>query len=172
MDQGTISREAMRLGLKVAALLLAYTALGSTGLYQFTSLETEGLNTLIVVVGSIYAVILAFVIFVIWGQFTDVENCVIRECSSLADVVRFSAFLPAEFAAAVRKRVAAYAQHVIKSEWHVLGEGREDKRAEDLFSELITVIMREAQAGTDTPTDKAMYFPNRGDGPQSCRAPG
>ena len=67
----------------------------STGLYDFTRLEIEGLNTLILLVGSIYAVTFAFAIFVIWGQFNDVENLVMRECHSLSDLLRFSRYLNA-----------------------------------------------------------------------------
>jgi hypothetical protein len=59
-------------------LLLAtmgvYALLRGTGLYAFTEHEREGLNTLILLIGSIYAVMFAFVIFVIWGQFTDVQT--------------------------------------------------------------------------------------------------
>ena len=63
MNQTAVTRELVRLGLGLFALLIVYSILRTTGLYQLTGHETEGLNTLILLVGSIYAVILAFAIF-------------------------------------------------------------------------------------------------------------
>jgi hypothetical protein len=134
-------RAAARIGICILALLTAYVILRSTGFHQFTSGEYEGLNTLILLVGSIYAVILAFAIFVIWGQFTEVENCVMRECNSLRDLVRFSEIVGGEMGRSVRKAVAAYAQHVVRFEWEALGDGHVDKRAEQLHSDLIQTVI-------------------------------
>jgi hypothetical protein len=148
MNRNTLSRETLRLLIQIFLLLLAYSLVRRTGLHQFTGHETEGLNTLIVVVGSIYAVILAFAIFVIWGQFTDVENCVMRECNTLADLVRFGAYVPAEFSRSIHRAVADYAQHVLKHEWRALSEARRDKRADEIFSELMTVVIAGAQSAS------------------------
>src|SRR5260370_31339047 len=92
----------------LVAALAMYGILRQAGFYNFTAREIEGLNVLIQLVGDIYAVLLAFAIFVIWGQFTEVENCVIRECDSLANLLRFIAYLNADDRAAVRKAIAAY----------------------------------------------------------------
>jgi len=148
MDLNTISREAARLGLQLIALLVAYGLAASTGLHQFTAPETEGMNTLIVMVGSVYAVILAFVIYVIWGQFTEVENCVMRECNSLGDLLRFSDFVPADFGRSIRKDVEVYAQQVFKHEWQALGDGRKDKRADELFAQLMETVITGAQSAS------------------------
>ena len=66
----------MPLGALVVALAL-YGCLRWAGFYGFATRDAEGLATLAQILGDIYAVLLAFTIFVIWGQFTDVENCVI-----------------------------------------------------------------------------------------------
>ena len=159
MDRNAISREALRLALQLAAVLAAYAIIGAAGLHQFTSNETEAMNTLIVMVGSIYAVILAFAIFVIWGQFTEVENCVMRECNSLGDLLRFSEFVSADFGRSIRKGVGAYAQQVLKHEWKALGSGRRDKRAEELFSELMTTVITGAQSlSTELAVESPMHL--------------
>jgi hypothetical protein len=141
MNQTAVTREMLRLGALLFALLLVYSILRTTGLYQLTGHETEGLNTLILLIGSIYAVILAFAIFVIWGQFTEVENCVMRECNSLNDLLRYSEYVTAELGREIRKAIESYAQWVVKHEWQALGQGRRDKRADDLFSELVTTVI-------------------------------
>jgi hypothetical protein len=146
MNQTAINREILRFGVLVIALLLVYAMLRTTGLYELTGRETEGLNTLILLIGSIYAVILAFAIFVIWGQFVDVENSVMRETNSLSELLRFSEYVPSELARDIQKAVEEYAHRVVKYEWHALGEGRRDPRAEELFSELITAVIARDQS--------------------------
>ena len=56
MNLKAINREMLRFGILLFALLLVYGILRTTQLYELTGHETEGLNTLILLVGSIYAV--------------------------------------------------------------------------------------------------------------------
>ncbi len=131
---------------QLAAAILIYWQLHSTLLYEFTAREMEGLNTLILLLGSIYAVMFAFVIFVIWGQFTDVENFVMRECNSLKDVLRFSDYLNAEARQTIRRAVSDYVNRVLKFEWHALAERRRDRQTEAAFSELMNAVVRTVPA--------------------------
>jgi hypothetical protein len=124
----------------LAAALLAYAGLRQAGFYDFTAGEAEGLNVLIQLIGGIYAVLLAFTIFVIWGQFNDVENCVIRECNVLTDLLRFSNYLNVEAASTIRKAMAAYTHHVLKYEWQALGDGKRDRQAEELFNHFMNAV--------------------------------
>jgi hypothetical protein len=89
----------LRLAVELALAGLAYGYLRSLGLYGFTAPEANGLAALMLLLGSIYAVMFAFVIFVIWDQFTDVENIAMRECNSL-DISRASANISARMRAA------------------------------------------------------------------------
>jgi hypothetical protein len=125
-----------------------------TSLYEFTARETEGLNTLILLMGSIYAVMFAFVIFVIWGQFTDVENLVMRECSSLKDLCRFSDYMSADARQSIRRAVADYANRALKFEWHALGERRKDRQTEAAFSDLVNAVVRASPANA---TEEAVH---------------
>jgi hypothetical protein len=131
--------------LRLFGLLLvaaaAYWALRQTSLYEFTAHERDGLGTLILLIGNIYAVMFAFVIFVIWGQFTEVENFVMRECNSLNELLRFSEHLNADSDRLVRRAVDDYAHRVAKSEWQALAERRRDRQTEKSFSELITAVV-------------------------------
>jgi hypothetical protein len=122
--------------------ILAYLLLRQTGVHTFTAGEAEGLATLILLIGSIYAVMFAFVIFVIWGQFTDVENFAMRECNSLKDLLRFSHYLHADSHRAVRRAVSEYAQRVARSEWAALGERRKDLQTENTFAALMNAVIR------------------------------
>jgi hypothetical protein len=129
---------------KLAAALVLYAFLRQVGFYNFTAHEAEGLGVLIQLVGDIYAVLLAFMIFVIWGQFTDVENCVIRECDSVDDLLRFSAYLNADDAATLRRAVTAYTRQVLNVEWLTLGDGQKDDQAEKLFLRVVNSVIEAA----------------------------
>ncbi len=127
--------------LWLAAALVVCSGLRQAGLYNFTAREMEGLNTLIQLIGDIYAVLLAFTIFVIWGKFTDVENCVIRECNALDDLLRFTNYLDGEARAEIRRAVANYTNAVLRYEWPALGDGRKDKQAEEMFLHFMNAVV-------------------------------
>jgi len=139
----------------LAAALLAYAGLRQAGFYNFTAGEAEGLNVLIQLIGGIYAVLLAFTIFVIWGQFNDVENCVIRECNVLSDLLRFSNYLNVEAASTIRKAMAAYARHVLKYEWEALGDGKKDRQAEEFFNHFMNAV---AQSIPENEAEQALHL--------------
>jgi hypothetical protein len=130
--------------LALTVALALYGGLRWVGFYELAGRDAEGLATLAQILGDIYAVLLAFTIFVIWGQFTEVENCVIRECNSLDELLRFSRYLHADDAANIRRAVKAYRGQVLDHEWPALGDGRRDKRTEELFVQLINVIVETA----------------------------
>ena len=134
----------LKLAARLAAALLLYAFLRNAGFYNFTAREAEGLSVLIQLVGDIYAVLLAFTIFVIWGQFTEVENCVIRECNSLDDVLRFSGYLNPDAHAGIRRAIGFYANHVLRSEWPALGDGRTDSQADAVFSKFLNSVVEAA----------------------------
>jgi hypothetical protein len=135
------SRTLIKNAGKLAAAFVLYACLRQVGFYNLTAREAEGLGVLIQLVGDIYAVLLAFMIFVIWGQFTDVENCVIRECDSVDDLLRFSAYLNAEAAATIRRAITAYTRQVLNSEWLALGDGQKDDQAEKLFLRVVNSVI-------------------------------
>src|SRR5580704_11974863 len=144
----------LKLAARIAAALLLYAFLRNAGFYNFTAREAEGLSVLIQLVGDIYAVLLAFTIFVIWGQFTEVENCVIRECNSLDDLLRFSAYLNSNAQAGIRRAIGFYANHVLRSEWPALGDGRTDSQADAVFTKFLNSVV---EAVPISDTEKAMH---------------
>jgi hypothetical protein len=137
----------LKLAGRLTLALLVYAFLPNADFYNFTAHEAEGLSMLIQLVGDIYAVLLAFTIFVIWGQFTEVENCVMRECNSLDEVLRFSSYLNSDAHAEIRRAIASYANHVLRSEWPTLGDGRMDNQADTVFSKFLHSVVEAAPHG-------------------------
>jgi hypothetical protein len=103
--------------------------------------EADATAILIPLIGEIYAVLLAFMIFVIWTQFTEVENCVLREANSLNELLRYTAFLSDDHRGPVRRAVSQYVRLVLEQEWVELGNGRKDRQTEEAFSKLVNVVV-------------------------------
>jgi hypothetical protein len=85
MNLALLPRKAVEFAGLALALLAIFVLLRRVGLYTWTRREAEGISVLIQLIGDIYAVLLAFMIFVIWSQFTEVENCVTQEADSLQE---------------------------------------------------------------------------------------
>jgi hypothetical protein len=75
------------------------------------------LGTYLQTVGGIYAVLLAFVVFVVWGQFNDARSFVDREAAALTDLHRTATGLPYESRIAIQAGLSAYAEAVVRDEW-------------------------------------------------------
>ena len=142
MNWQEYSKQIVKFVLFLSAAGVAYWLLHTSNLYEFTARENEGLNVLILLIGNIYAVMFAFVIFVIWGQFTDVDNFIMLECNSLRDVIRFGEYLTPDQSRTIRRAVTEYVQRVLKSEWPALAQRRRDKQSEKLFSELMDTVVQ------------------------------
>jgi hypothetical protein len=146
MGWSAITNQLLGRGVVLAAAVLLYWFLRDTSFSELTARDAEGLGTLIQLVGSIYAVMYAFVIYVIWGQFTEVENFVMRECYSLDHLLRFSHYVNPDYSRAIRRSVAEYSKAVLESEWQALGRGGKDLATENGFTTLLTVVIRTVPA--------------------------
>jgi hypothetical protein len=149
MNWSSLSGQMFRLGTVLAVTACAYCLWHAGVRHEVTAGEAEGLNTLILLMGNIYAVLFAFVIYVIWGQFTDVENFTMRECNSLNELLRFSDHLNPDARRSIRRAVGAYVQDVVRFEWPALGERHRNKSTEQAFSELLDAILRTAPASPE-----------------------
>jgi VIT1/CCC1 family predicted Fe2+/Mn2+ transporter len=144
MNLTTLPGKAAQFAGSMLLVFILYTVLRQAGLHDWTARDAEGLAVLIQLVGDIYAVLLAFMIFVIWTQFTEVENCVVHETDMLRELLRFSAFLNDESRSAIRKATFAYSQKVLNYEWPELGEGRRDNQTAEAFTRLQTAVVAAA----------------------------
>jgi hypothetical protein len=77
----------------------------------------DGLGNYLQTVGAIYAVLLAFVVFVVWGQYNDVRVYIEQEASALVDLHRTASGLPADARAAIQTALADYVEAVLRVEW-------------------------------------------------------
>jgi hypothetical protein len=85
--------------------------------------------------GSVYAVLLAFVVFVVWQQFNDARSYVEREANELVDLFRCARGLPRAPRERIQARLSTYVDGVLEHEWDAMECG--DSSAFDELSSML-----------------------------------
>jgi hypothetical protein len=118
----------LRTTLRLSAVVLVAAALSIFGLalvrqvIDFDSLRasSDSLGTFVQTLGGIYAVLLAFVVIVVWGQFNDARSFIDREANALVDLHRTSSGLPVHSRTVIQKELREYVEEVIAHEWRAM----------------------------------------------------
>src|SRR5215470_10104412 len=79
-----------RCAILIAAACACNLGLTLLGFQRLFLGDTGGLGALLQIIGTLYSVLYAFATYVIWGQFTAVENEILKESGSLKDLLVFS----------------------------------------------------------------------------------
>ena len=132
-------------GLMVVAAVM-YVALRLTGFHNLFRDDAEGLGVLLQIIGTLYSVVYAFAIYVIWGQFAAVENEILNESGALKHLILFSKGLRETIREPIVHAIRGYARTVTEMEWAELSRGREIDRTDKLFAAIISNVI-EAKPG-------------------------
>jgi hypothetical protein len=89
-------------------------------------------------VGGIYAVLLAFVVYVVWGQFNETRGYLDREATALVDLHRTASALPSRSRIAIQSGLRDYVDAVLRDEWPAMGCG--DEATIDRVGELLEQV--------------------------------
>jgi hypothetical protein len=84
--------------------------------------------------GTIYAVLLAFVVFVVWQQHNETRSAVEGEANELSDLYRTIRALPGT--ERVKACIQAYGRIVVDEEWTAMAGGAWSKKAEQTMEEI------------------------------------
>jgi hypothetical protein len=117
-----------------------YAILWFAGFQRLFLNDAEGLATLIQIIGTLYSVLYAFATYVIWGQFTSVENEIVKESGALKDLLLFSSHLKETVREPVVRAVKIYARSVVETEWQALADGQTSEKTDRLFYDVITSV--------------------------------
>jgi hypothetical protein len=79
------------------------------GVQKFLREDAEGIGALFQIIETLYSVLYAFATYVIWGQFTAVENEILKESGSLKDLLVFSRPLPEKTRDPIVRAIKMYA---------------------------------------------------------------
>src|SRR5215510_8542464 len=67
--------------------------------------------------GTIYAVLLAFVVFVVWNQYNETRELVVREANEVLDLFRTAKGFEPHVRQPVQHQLRAYVESVLRREW-------------------------------------------------------
>lgn len=75
-------------------------------------------------VGVLYAVLLAFVVIVVWEKFSDAESDVSREAGAAATIYRLVEGIDGELRPTLRNGLTAYLQSAMTEDWAAMENGK------------------------------------------------
>ncbi|HZP83100.1 MAG TPA: DUF4239 domain-containing protein [Chthonomonadaceae bacterium] len=78
-------------------------------------------------IGVIYAVIMTFMLVVVWEQFEDASRLVEVEANALKNIYHLAGGLPAPARQRLRREAQEYAETVIYKEWPMMARNRADE---------------------------------------------
>ena len=116
--------------LALAGLFLVRCMVPASWLHANNEVAGSYLQTL----GTIYAVLLAFVVFVVWQQHNDTRSAVEKEANELSDFHRILQALPGT--QPVQDCIHAYGRIVVDEEWKDMARGSWSQRAERALEEM------------------------------------
>jgi len=90
-------------------------------------------------IGTLYAVLIAFAIYVVWTQFQDAGANLEHEVNAVADLSRMAAGLPEPQHTMIRNALLDYVHAVIEDEFPAMAEGRESPRTWEAIQKLMDV---------------------------------
>ena len=116
----------------LAPAVVASVAAAVLGLYLVRSLvpgealvETNDVaGNYLQTLGTIYAVLLAFVVIVVWQQFNDARSAVEREANEVLDLFRTASGLAEPARGALRRQLQAYVGAVLETEWDAMARNQ------------------------------------------------
>jgi uncharacterized membrane protein (UPF0136 family) len=119
-------------------------------------LETqhEVAGFIIGVLGAIYAVLLAFVVVVVWNQFEDAKSTVEKEANQLHDLSRIAQGFSNPMQQQMVGGLKLYAQAVVDDEWNTMSEGKASAKAQAAMENLWQIYR---QVEPQTNRENALY---------------
>lgn len=91
--------------------------------------------------GLIYAVIVAFVIFVSWTEYTEAINFSEKEISHLRALYHNSKSFEPDMKMKIRESVVEYVKAVVEDEWPLMSYGKTSEKARVEFTKLWNIYL-------------------------------
>jgi hypothetical protein len=129
------------LGLAIIGCAVALSLAGLLLVRRLVPLEVleshhEVAGVTFQVMGTLYAVLFAFVVIVTWQQFQEVSLAVDLEATTLAALFRDAAEYPEATRIRFQRQLRTYAEIVVADEWEAMGRGKESRRAWEEYNKL------------------------------------
>ncbi|MFP5405949.1 MAG: DUF4239 domain-containing protein, partial [Gammaproteobacteria bacterium] len=121
--------------------VMSVAGAGVVGVRRVVTLETLQKHheigvAIFLQIGVMYAVLLAFVVSVVWSQFNEAAKAVDREAAELTTVFHLARGLPDPIHERIQRRILTYAGTVVNDEWQTMNVLRESAVAHAALDEL------------------------------------
>ena len=153
MQTGLLAVEILGVSILIVVLGL-YLVRRTVGVERLKS-NHEVAGFIIGIVGTIYAVLLAFIVIVEWEKHSQASTIVATEANVLGDLSRMAERLPAEQRKAVLTELVDYSQSVANDEWPMLAKGNSSDKTSTLLNQLWKNYVIEQNP--QTPVEAALY---------------
>jgi len=138
----------------IAVCLVVLTLVRRSATIQHLETHHEVAGFLIGIVGVVYAVLLAFVVIVVWERYNDAARGVTQEANQIGDLWQMAGGFGPELRTEVRASLVAYARAVIDTEFASMRQEEPSREAEAAFVRIWNTY-RTAEPRSDT--EKALY---------------
>jgi hypothetical protein len=147
------------LGVLVVSLSVLLAVLGLTLVQRLvpSALREEHNDVagfIYAVLGVMYAVVLAFVVIVVWEEFGEAKSITHTEANDLADIHGLAEQFPEPKRSRVQGLVRSYTETVIDEEWPLMRDRRSSPRAQALMDDLRQNIQ---EFEPNTVSEQAIY---------------
>jgi ABC-type Fe3+-siderophore transport system permease subunit len=117
--------------------------------------EVHAVGAYLGVLGALFSIIVAFLIYVVWDQFNRVQIGIAKEGAAIEDLCRVAAYLSNRGSAeGIRAAARNYLGATTGDEPKRLALGTDSKLAEERFGQLCRAVR---SAVADTPRDETIY---------------
>jgi hypothetical protein len=122
------------MGILVTLAIAVVVAIGAIGLhhvvqrrfgYDVLSLHNDVAGFIYSAIGVIFAVVLGFVVIVVWQKYDEARNYVDNEVAAALDIYHVADGFPPQLRDKVRSQLVNYAGVVMNREWKAMSRGQE-----------------------------------------------
>lgn len=143
--------------LIVGSVILSVAALAVVRPYVRRNLReyhNDVAGFLFAVIGVVYGVLAAFVVFAVWQQYTTVDTAASNESATLVALYQEAQPLPPSIRDAIQGALRDYTSVVVNREWHDMAHGRTSAPVREKFDRVYAVYGR---VDPRTPRERALY---------------
>jgi hypothetical protein len=137
-------------GWRHALFLLAITVLAGLVLvalrFAFDTqdrflVDVGSISAYVTAVGTLYGILSAFTIVVVWGQFNDTTSAITEETTDLADLFRYVSYLDDRPSMdQFRAAITTYSESVVSDEWAKMATSEHSVRAQEGFEGIYRAV--------------------------------
>ena len=104
------------------AILIVRLGVRTPGIF---AADVGAVGAYITAIGTLYGILAAFTIFVVWTQFNDAQTAADTEANELRDLFRYTIYLrDSEALNALGRAIKDYSESVARDEWSAMGSGK------------------------------------------------